>query len=500
MIDEARSPETQSKRRYRFPLTLTALAGSAIAIPLYLTMAPFAAEEPVAQSHGSAPVAEMPSATPEAEPESSTPPAPEAEPVERAEAEPVAEEVAVPAAPAKVAPKPAAPGDAYGVGGLGLSGTGRGGGGVGGHAIGLGERKAMRREADKASAAMKDAEGGVALDGLIATADGDGYDSSISAGRLTAGAIDDRQSTELLDELRAKATTYDHLLAQAIPSHRAKGAAPSADAPAAPALEIAFVLDTTGSMGDELAYLKAEIRSIAEEIGREHPNVEQRYGLVVYKDQTDEYLVRHHDFQPLDAFVETLGHQYAGGGGDFPEAMDRGMAAAADLGWSSHAAKLVFLVADAPPHQEGYRSYVQATGALATQKVSVYPVASSGVETVCEYLMRWAARTTGGTYLFLTDHSGIGNAHADPHTPDYELKSLRDHMLDVIRAELGDGDASTPALEQNSEPVEVSVHVAPTASTPTGWFDRHGLFVVILGGVFLLGFAGDMASAHLRRR
>jgi hypothetical protein len=142
------------------------------------------------------------------------------------------------------------------------------------------------------------------------------------------------------------------------------------------------------------------------------------------------------------------------------------------------------------PTRTATTKYVEATGSLAAKDVSVYPVASSGVEPICEYLMRWAARTTGGQYLFLTDHSGIGNPHADPHVDQYELKSLRAHMLDMIRDELGTGEGAPGAV------ASAPCFYAPQSS----WVERHGALLAVLGGVFLLGFAGDMAMATMRRR
>ncbi|MCA9705044.1 MAG: VWA domain-containing protein [Myxococcales bacterium] len=512
MTEESATPEPAAPRRLRFPLTTIALAGSAIAIPLYLM-----ATTTLGGSDGD-PLASLAPATNEAPTPGSTvagpgaPSSPSAERAERAEkaersewVESEPSELAAGdgdplAAPSAPEPAPAhvfrgeegrmgKPGGS--LGSLGLVGTGRGGGGIG---DGLGA-SSPKRKSRKRTSTLSLGGASTPLGGLGAPPppmDEDvGYDANLQAGQLTAGAIDDRTSTRLLDELRAKAVAIDPALGQSVPSHKAKGVAPSAS-PSAPVLEIGFVLDTTGSMGDELQYLKTEIRSIAQQIGHEYPNVAQRYGLVVYRDQSDAYVVLHHDFEPLDAFVDHLGGYGAGGGGDFPEAMDQGLQAASALQWSDQdAAKLVFLVADAPPHAEGYRSYVHATGSLASKGVSVYPVASSGVEPVCEYLMRWAARATGGTYLFLTDHSGIGNAHADPHADDYELKSLRDHMLDVIRAELGG---------QGSPGGDTVVNVDVRVDRGSTWMDRHGLFVFILGGMFLLGFAGDMAAASLRRR
>jgi hypothetical protein len=488
----ASSSSAPALPRYRrFPLTLCALAGSAIAVPLSLTLG----SDDLAPMDAPATASTVEQATPEAE-------RPTEEVSHHAAEDARAAEPAIglPAAPpsppkmAKSAPTPAggAPGDGrmaggdiadLGKGGLGMFGTGRGGGGA---TVGAKDKAPMAESVAIARDEAGFGEGEAARERKGEEAE----QQQIAAGQLTAGAIDDRTSTKLLDELRTKATAIDGQLASVLPSHKATGAAPSRDH-VAPVLEIGLVLDTTGSMGDEIQYLKAEIRSIAQEIAAEHPNVTQRYALVAYRDQGDEYVVRGHGFEPLDAFVSHLSSEFAGGGGDFPEAMEDAMDAAGDLPWSSgDAARLVFLVADAPPHAYGYDKYVEATGSLAAKDVSVYPVASSGVEPICEYLMRWAARTTGGQYLFLTDHSGIGNPHADPHVDQYELKSLRAHMLDMIRDELGTGEGAPGAV------ASAPCFYAPQSS----WVERHGALLAVLGGVFLLGFAGDMAMATMRRR
>lgn len=533
MTDDVSNPESVAPRRRRYPLTLTTLAGSAIAIPLYIAASMTTADSPAVAEQTAAPVANeavtaeettVTEAKDRAEtPEATDLPVTPAEPMPAADPAPTAERIAAktPSAPsfmpsdAKVdvaaPPPPVAPmkkkgrskadAAARSAGILGMMGKPGGAKGSSSSSIsGYGGGMAFSDEGRSGGGFMKtEAE----AEGDMDMADGGvGYDEQLRAGQLTAGILDDLGSTKLLDELREKATALDAGIAQAIPSHKAKGAAPEAST-TAPVLEIGFVVDTTGSMGDELQYLKTEIRSIAQEIGRQHPNVDQRYGLVVYRDQTDEYLVRHHDFEPLDDFVTHLGAYGAGGGGDFPEAMDAGMQAMSNLQWSGEdAAKLVFVLADAPPHAAGYETYVHATGSLASKDVSVYPVASSGVEPICEYLMRWAARTTGGKYLFLTDHSGIGNAHADPHAEDYELKSLRAHMLDVIRAELGDGPMVVPPADAPiaaQAPTQVEVNLEIHGDSPS-WMEQHGLFMMFLGGVFLLGFAGDMAMSSVRRR
>lgn len=471
-MPDATNLSNPPSRRRRFPLTLAAVAASAIAIPVYLVgaSAPESAEagnvtDVVAQAE--APVV---AGHAKSEPAASTAVAPT--PVGAAGDKAAAEDmVMLDAAPPSPASAPhrglvetEAPGDLSIVGKSAPAPSKKGGRSFG-----------YRGEADRGD------DGGA------------GFEEQLRVNRLTAGRTSDLDDRTSIDALRALALTADPALRGAIKSNKAVGAAPKAGQ-AARVLDIGLVLDTTGSMGDELAYLKVELRSIAQAVAADFPGVTQRYALVAYRDHGDQYVVRHHDFAPIDEFIGHLGQQSAGGGGDHPEAMDDAMLTASQLQWSSNdAAQMVFLVADAPPHTAGYQNYVEATGSLGARGVAVYPVASSGVATVCEYLMRWAARTTGGQYLFLTDHSGVGSAHAEAHVEQYELKTLRDHMLEVIRLELGaDGD-----IVPDSPP---DLLCATAQSYQQSWFDRHGVFAMILGGVFVLGFAIDMAMSHARRR
>jgi hypothetical protein len=203
-------------------------------------------------------------------------------------------------------------------------------------------------------------------------------------------------------------------------------------------LDIALVIDATGSMGDELEYLKVEIRDIAEAINHHFPGVDQRFALVVYRDDGDQYVTRTFDFTGnLDDFQRDLGAQFAGGGGDYPEAMDAAMEAAAQLSWrKGDAARVTFVVADAPPHANKFDDTLDAVDALRAKGVAVYPVASSGVAGEAEFVMRAAAMLTGAQYLFLTDDSGVGNPHAEPHIPCYTVEQLAPLMVRAVRSEL----------------------------------------------------------------
>jgi len=203
-------------------------------------------------------------------------------------------------------------------------------------------------------------------------------------------------------------------------------------------LDLAFVFDCTGSMFDELEYLTAEIDGIATAVAARFPEVSPRYGLVVYRDAGDDYVTLRYDFtMSLSAFQASLAEQAALGGGDYAEAMHRGLEEAGELAWRGQGtARVLFLVADAPPHAEFAVRTLAAVQALRSAGVAVYPVAASGVDSEAELILRTAAVLTLGQYIFLTDDSGVGDPHAEPHIPCYVVEELSATLIRMIVGEL----------------------------------------------------------------
>jgi hypothetical protein len=204
-------------------------------------------------------------------------------------------------------------------------------------------------------------------------------------------------------------------------------------------LDISLVIDTTGSMTDELAYLQSEFLAISTAINARYPNAEPRWSLVVYRDLQDDYVVRPFDFTTdVQLFRAHLAAQSADGGGDFPEAPERGLAEMVKFTWRTDAAtaKIAFWVADAPHHPENAAALASAIAQSRAAGVHIYPVASSGVDEFTELTMRSAAQLTLGRYLFLTNDSGVGDDHKEPSIPCYFVTKLDNAIHRMVDIEM----------------------------------------------------------------
>ena len=196
-------------------------------------------------------------------------------------------------------------------------------------------------------------------------------------------------------------------------------------------LQVMFIVDTTGSMGDELAYLQKDFNAIAEDAGSDGV----RYSVNFYRDEGDEYVTRCNPFTADIGEVHSLiNAEYADGGGDTPEAVAEILTEtmAGDAGWSDSAAKLAFLIFDAPPHYGREQALVAAVRAAAAKGIRVVPVVASNADRETELFGRALAICTGGTYVFLTDDSGVGDEHLEPIVGDHEVELLHDVIVRII--------------------------------------------------------------------
>ncbi len=260
------------------------------------------------------------------------------------------------------------------------------------------------------------------------------------AGQLTAGVWDDNRNFDFWKPYQSKmaSRTQDNALFGEQELVSARDAANAQQTPHTD-LDVQLLLDTTGSMGDELEYLQSEFDAIAAQLRTRFPNVTPRWSLVVYRDHGDEYVTRAFDFtSDTKRFRADLRAQSAAGGGDTPEAVVEGMKSGLAQSWrpAANVAKVSFWVADAPAHPGEGRALAAAVREAKKKGVHVYPIASSDTDDTAEYQMRSTAQMTGGRYVFLTNDSGIGNAHAEPHIPCYNVTRLDDAIVRMISVEL----------------------------------------------------------------
>ncbi len=224
-------------------------------------------------------------------------------------------------------------------------------------------------------------------------------------------------------------------------------------------LDLHFIIDTTGSMADEIHRLKVTMRDVSRRIATLPSRPLVRYGLTAYRDEGDEYVTRTWDFvrgDDLDAFLDRLAALEAGGGGDYPEAVEAALEAAV-LGptWDvDGAVEVAFLIADAPPHQWAHpavgtghlpdqaRSWEATALAAVDRGIRIYPVAASGLDDRGEAIFRTLALLTGGRFLY------ISYGGATPHkVGGFAENDLDDLIVRVVTEEL---EALATARERSS--------------------------------------------------
>lgn len=194
--------------------------------------------------------------------------------------------------------------------------------------------------------------------------------------------------------------------------------------------EVMFIVDTTGSMGDELLFLQSDFSAITREVGTDGI----KYAVTFYRDEEDDYVTKHTGFtDDVKSVQSTLNKETADGGGDYPEAVAQVLKETITEGeWSEDSVKIAFLIFDAPPHEGNEDELLKAAKAAGEKGIRIVPIVSSGSDRETELFARSLAVMSGGTYVFLTDDSGIGGSHLEPIIGDYEVEKLYDIIVRVI--------------------------------------------------------------------
>lgn len=218
---------------------------------------------------------------------------------------------------------------------------------------------------------------------------------------------------------------------------------PQLDPPAN--LDLLFLIDSTGSMGGEIRKIQQTISDIANQISTLPGNPRVRYGVVTYRDRGDSYVTRKFGFtENLGEFSNFLNSISAGGGGDYPESLNEGLHVAVnDMNWNSgEAVRLVFLVADAPPHLDYANDFRYTDESVEAMRrgIKIYAIGASGLDPKGEFVFRQIAQITLAQYLFITrggdeNQSGSGGPASNTNVVTEE-RTLDKIVLNIVRREV----------------------------------------------------------------
>jgi len=262
------------------------------------------------------------------------------------------------------------------------------------------------------------------------------------------------------------ATTVDGVIKIELPTQRAVIAKRRVD--------LAFVLDTTGSMAEEIDAVKQTIKAVSDQLSNAQTDV--RIGLVEYKDRSDCLLTRTFPFSnDLRAFSASVANISASGGGDLPEDLHKGLDASLDkLQWRGDATRMVVVIADAPPQFYAQSNdYANAAKRAATRGIKLYTVAASGMDNLGQVVMRQMSQVTGGSNMFVL-RGGAGPQSVgggDPKSScggthqDFSSGKLDQLIMRKVRQELASLDADPMKIpgrgqDENAKPCEQRLVVA----------------------------------------
>lgn len=203
-------------------------------------------------------------------------------------------------------------------------------------------------------------------------------------------------------------------------------------------LDLCFVVDTTGSMGDDIDNAKENMAEILAHLKEKTENY--RVALVDYRDFARSsysvdypYDIKLHFTQDNEAILSKINGLTLGSGGDTPETVYSAlMAAIKMLSWREDAKKVIIILGDAPPHDPepntGYtydhvlaalyhadinidydNSDDRVMGEAEDSAINVFSISSDADTGAVEFFEK-LAHGTGGSHADVADSSMVGDA------------------------------------------------------------------------------------------
>ena len=213
-------------------------------------------------------------------------------------------------------------------------------------------------------------------------------------------------------------------------------------------LDLVFIVDNTGSMGQWIRSAQENVQKIIRDIEKaEGTNV--RFALVTYRDhppQDSTYVTQTHDFtsdvSQIQGWVDDM---RANGGGDFPEAVADGLYEASKLSYRPNSTKVAVLIADAPPHGIGCHGDTFPNGCphghdpleisrnMAANGITIYTVICGNFEGQAFY--QGVAQITGGQYIPISSAHLLASVIVGGAQEEMSLERLMQDAQAAVHAE-----------------------------------------------------------------
>lgn len=211
-------------------------------------------------------------------------------------------------------------------------------------------------------------------------------------------------------------------------------------------LDILFIMDTTGSMGEEISRLKSTIEIINLNLASLSTKPRIRFGMVLYKDRGDEYVTQVVPLTgDLEKFRSELDRVGASGGGDEPEDLQSALKdAIKKTAWNSDGVRLAYIITDAPPHLDYGQDYTYITAMKDAKKagIKIFSVGTGGLNLMGEYILRQISQYTSAAYIFLTygekgESEGGREGSVSHHTgANFQTDKLETIIIRLAKEEL----------------------------------------------------------------
>jgi hypothetical protein len=216
--------------------------------------------------------------------------------------------------------------------------------------------------------------------------------------------------------------------------------------------ELVFAFDSTGSMSATLSQAKQEMQKMLDLLRAVAPDL--RVGIVTYRDQQDEYLVRTLPLgSPRYATLAFLSSISAGGGGDQPEAVDAAMKRASELRWRRQTVKALVIIGDAGPHEgRATSSAISLARRMRGKMGRVHVVSTTAAGQVLAQFER-IAKAGNGEVLRLSDSRQLAGTLLSAALGRESEEDL-DALLRAQSRERPGGLPPLPALLRNLEESE----------------------------------------------